>query len=107
VKILLDECLPVDFRLSFQNHDAHTVQWVGFKGKSNGELLRAAELAGYDVLLTVDHGIPYQQPSVSRKLSIIVIRSRSNQLEDLSPLVGAILLAVQNIRPGQTITIAG
>jgi len=74
---------------------------------TNGELLRSAELAGYDVLLTVDHGIPYQQSLLSRQLSIIVIRSRTNQLEDLSSLVGAILLAVENIRPGQTITIAG
>jgi hypothetical protein len=44
MKILLDECLPLD----------HTVQWAGFKGKQNGELLRAAEADGYDVLLTVD-----------------------------------------------------
>jgi hypothetical protein len=92
VKILLEECLPVDFRRSFENHDAHTVEWAGLKGKSNGELLRTAELAGYDVLLTVDYGIPHQQSLASRKLSIIVIRSR---------------LAVENIRPGQTITVAG
>jgi hypothetical protein len=57
VKILLDECSPLDFRHSFPNHDAHTVQWAGLKGKKNGELLRAAELAGYDVLLTVDQGL--------------------------------------------------
>ncbi len=43
MKILLDECLPVDFRHSFPTHDAHTAQWAGFKGKGNGELLRAAE----------------------------------------------------------------
>jgi hypothetical protein len=84
-----------------------SVQWAGLKGKSNGELLRTAELAGYDVLLTVDHGIPHQQSLAGSKLSIIVIHSRSNQLEDLLPLVGAILLGVENIRPGQTITIAG
>ncbi len=107
MKILLDECLPVDFRHSLPNHDAHTVQWAGLKGKNNGELLGAAELAGYDVLLTVDQGLPHQQPSAGRKLSIIVIDSRTNQIEDLLPLVGAILLAVENIRPGQTITIAG
>jgi len=42
VKILLDECLPVDFRHSFAKHDAHTVEWAGFKSKKNGELLLAA-----------------------------------------------------------------
>ena len=56
MKILLDECLPLDFRHSFPTHDAHTVQWAGLKGRKNGELLRAAEVAGYDVPLTVDQG---------------------------------------------------
>ena len=107
MKILLDECLPVDFRHSLPNHNAHTVQWADLKGKNNGELLRAAELAGYDVLLTVDQGMPHQQSTAGRRLSITLLRSRTSQLEDLLPLVGAILLAVENIRPGQTITIAG
>jgi hypothetical protein len=47
VKILLDECLPLDFRHSFPTHDAHTVLWAGLKGTKNGKLLRAAEIAGY------------------------------------------------------------
>lgn len=92
MKVLLDECLPLDFRHSFTGHDAHTVQWAGLKGKKNGELLRAAEAAGYEVLLTVDQGIPRQQLGRLQKLSIVVVRSRTNQLEDLTPLVSAILL---------------
>ncbi|MBZ5727891.1 MAG: hypothetical protein LAP87_23220 [Acidobacteriia bacterium] len=91
MKILLDECLPLDFRHSFPSHDAHTVQWAGFKGKKNGELLQAAQVANYDVLLTVDQGIPHQQRPASWKISIILIRSRTNQIEDLLPLVDAIL----------------
>lgn len=50
MKILLDECLPLDFRHSFSNHEAHSTEWVGFKGKKNGELLQAAEAAGYVAL---------------------------------------------------------
>jgi hypothetical protein len=50
MKVLLDECLPLDFRHELQGHDAHTVRWAGFKGMKNGELLQAAEGAGYDVL---------------------------------------------------------
>lgn len=61
MKVLLDEYLPVDFRLSLPNHEVHTVQWAGLKGKKNGELLQAADIAGYDVLLTVDQAIPHQQ----------------------------------------------
>ena len=104
MKILLDECLPLDFRHSFPSHDAHTAQWAGLKGKKNGELLRAAELAGYEVLLTVDQGIPRQKRPAGR-LSIILVRSLTNQIEDLLPLVGAILQALETIQPGQTVAI--
>jgi predicted nuclease of predicted toxin-antitoxin system len=105
MRILLDECLPLDFRHSFPSHDAHTVEWAGLKGKKNGELLQDAELAGYDVLLTVDQGIPHQRNLVGRKLSIIVIRSRTNQMEDLMPFVDAILNALETMTPGRTVPI--
>jgi predicted nuclease of predicted toxin-antitoxin system len=105
MKILLDECLPLDLRHSFPCHDAHTVQWAGFKGKQNGELLRAAEADGYDVLLTVYQGIPRQQSIAGRRLSIVVVRSLTNQIEDLLPLVDAIAEALDTIRPGQIVTV--
>lgn len=105
MKLLLDECLPHDFRHSFPGHDAHTVEWAGFKGTTNGELLRAAEANGYDAFLTVDQGLPYQQNRTGRKISLVLIRSRSNQLEDLLPLADAIMRALGTIRPGEMITI--
>lgn len=105
MKILLDECLPLDFRHSFPSHEAHTTQWAGLKGKDNGELLRAAESAGYHVLLTVDQGIPGQQHPSGRKLAVILIRSRTNQMEDLLPLVGAVEEALQSIKPGHVISV--
>jgi predicted nuclease of predicted toxin-antitoxin system len=105
MKILLDECLPVDFRHSLPLHEAHSVQWVGLKGKKNGELLDAAEVAGYQVLLTVDQGIPRQRHSPGGKLSIIVVRSLTNRMEDLLPLAPAILQALESIQVGQTIVV--
>lgn len=105
MKILLDECLPLDFRHSFPDHDAHSAEWAGLKGKKNGELLRDAELAGYEVILTVDQGIPHQQNLAGRRLSIVAIRSRTNQLEHLLPLVDAILTALEKIGPSQIVPI--
>src|SRR5664280_975698 len=105
MKILLDECLPLDFRHSFPGHDAHSAEWAGLKGKKNGERLRDAELAGYEVLLTVDQGILHQQNLAGRKLSIIPIRSRTNQMEDLLPFAEAILKALETITPGQIVPI--
>ncbi|MFN0169528.1 MAG: hypothetical protein ACKV22_24160 [Bryobacteraceae bacterium] len=106
MKILLDECLPVDFRHSLPAHETHAVQWAGLKGKKNGELLRAAVVAGYEVLLTVDQVIP-RQPSLGESmLSIILIRSRTNQMEDLVPLAPAILGVLDSIQPGQTVVVS-
>jgi predicted nuclease of predicted toxin-antitoxin system len=104
MKILLDECLPVEFRHSFPGHEAHTVQWAGLKGMKNGELLLAAEAAGYAVLLTVDQGIP-RQAREGRKLSIILIRSRTNQMEDLLPLAATITEALESIPSGQIVVV--
>jgi hypothetical protein len=97
--------LALDFRHSFPTRDAHTAQWAGLKGKQNSELLKAAEVAGYDVLLKSDQGIPHQESPVGRRLSIIVVRSQTNQLEDLLPLVSQILQALRTIQPGRTVAI--
>ena len=105
MKILLDECLPLDFRHSFPGHEAQTAQWAGFKSKKNGELLRGAEMAGYDVFLTVDQGNRHQLPAVGGKLSIVLVRSRTNQIEDLLPFVDAVLRALETVTPGQIVSI--
>ena len=105
MKVLLDECLPLDFRHSFHDYEAHTAEWAGFKGKKNGELLRDAELAGYDVLVTVDQGVVYQQNLVGRKLSIVLIKAKTNQLEDLLPLYDVVSKAIDAIRPGQVVSV--
>jgi predicted nuclease of predicted toxin-antitoxin system len=104
MKVLLDECLPLDFRHSFPDVQAHTVQWAGFKGKKNGELLDAAEAAGYDVLLTVDQGIPHQRRG-DRKLAVVVLHSPTNQLQDVLPLVDRIVQVLATIQPGQTVRV--
>ena len=69
MKVLLDECLPLGFRHHLKGHAVHTAQWAGFKGKKNGELLIVGEAAGYQVLLTVDQGIPHQTVLSGRAIS--------------------------------------
>lgn len=103
MKILLDECLPVDLRHSFTGHQAHTVEWAGFKGKKNGDLISAAESAGYSVLLTVDQGLPQQTNAPTRKIAIFLLVTPSNQMEDLLPLVPDVLAALESIQPGQVV----
>ena len=105
MKILLDECLPIDLRLSFSIHEAHTVQWAGLKGKKNGELLEAAELAGYDALLTIDQGFEHQQNLIGRRIAVMLLVAPSNQIEDLTPLVPAALVALATVKPGCTVLV--
>ena len=101
MKILLDECLPLDFRRYLPGHEVHTAEWAGLKGLKNGQLLRDVERAGYAVFLTTDQGVPYQQNLAGRKIAVLVIRSRTNQIEDLLLIVGAILVELEKIQPGQ------
>jgi hypothetical protein len=105
VKILLDECLPRDLRKHLAGHDCKTVPQAGLAGKSNGELLMLAEGAGWQVLLTVDRGISYQQNIAGRTISVAVIRAKSNRLPDLLPKVPAILDALSSIKPGEVVEI--
>ncbi len=100
MKVLLDECLPIDFRHYLPGHEVHTAEWAGFKGLKNGQLLDNAEQAGYRVLITVDHGVPRRQNLGQRRISILVIRSRTNQLEDILPLIERILPVLNEMQPG-------
>lgn len=94
MKVLLDECLPTDFRHALPRHETHTAQWAGLNGKKNGDLLRAVEVAGYDVLLTVDQGIHFQRQTTGRHLALVLLKAPTNELESLLPLVGPLEWAI-------------
>jgi aryl-alcohol dehydrogenase-like predicted oxidoreductase len=66
MRILIDECIDERFRNSLPEHDCQTARYAGLAGLKNGDLLTAAETAKFDVLLTMDQGIEYQQNSRQR-----------------------------------------
>lgn len=105
MNILLDECVPTDLRKSFPGHTCSTVPKAGLAGKRTGELLGLAEQGGFDVLLTVDQGLLYQQNSKDRKLSLLIVQARSNKLADLVIHVPACLQALRSIRAGEVVRI--
>jgi len=107
MRILIDECIDERFRGSLPGHDCQTARYAGLAGLKNGELLTAAETAGYDVFLTVDQGIEYQQNLTGRNIAIIIFRTKSNRLKDLLPHVSACLAHISSIRPGQIVRIEG
>jgi hypothetical protein len=79
---------------------------AGLAGKKNGELLSGAEQAGFEVFVTLDQGIRYQQNLSSRKLAIILIRARSSRLDDILPSASEIIAILSSIRPGN-VTVIG
>ncbi len=105
MKVLLDECLPQDLRKHLVGHECQTVPETGFSGKPNGKLLALAERSGWQVVLTIDQGMPYQQNLAGRTISLGIIRARSNRLPDLLPHVPEILSALRSIKPGQMVRI--
>ena len=66
----------------------------------NGQLLDAAEAAGFEVLITVDQGIVEQQNMVGRRISVLILCAPTNRLRDLEAIVPAALSALQAIQPG-------
>jgi predicted nuclease of predicted toxin-antitoxin system len=87
MKILLDECIPRKLRHTLPDHECHTVPEAGLAGKKNGCLLDLAEKAGFEIFVTMDRGLEYQQNLAGRSLAILILRSKSNRLCG-SPSIG-------------------
>lgn len=84
-RILLDECIPRPLAGHLPGHHVRTAPQMGWASIVNGALIKLAE-SEFDVFLTVDKGILYQQNLSSTALGFIVLRVKSNRLEDLLPL---------------------
>lgn len=105
MKVLLDENLPIDLRHFLPGHEVFTVDYMKWKGLANGELLRQAAEDGFNVLLSKDSGIAYQQNPKRLVISIVLIRAQTNALEDLIPLIPAVLNALSSIEPGVVVRV--
>ena len=105
MRILLDECVDESLRRYFTNYHCQTCRFAGFSGLANGKLLAAAENAGFDVLITVDQNLPQQQNIADRAMSIIVLKGRTTNIDDLIPLLPAVLVALETLMPGQIVRV--
>jgi predicted nuclease of predicted toxin-antitoxin system len=101
MRVLLDECIPRKFKNALVGHNCSTVPEVGLAGKKNGELLSLAEQNGFEVFLTLDKGLQYQQNLAHRDIAIIIIRAASNRINDLLPHAEACLAQIRSIRSGE------
>ncbi len=98
MRILFDQGTPVGIRNALPGHTIRTANEEGWSTLSNGELLQAAEVAGFEVLLTTDTGLPHQQNLEGRKLAVVIL-SR-NRWKLILPRMKEIAAAVNSVKPG-------
>lgn len=101
MKVLLDENLPHQLRHELPGHEVFTAAFMGWSGIQNGELLRLAAGAGFDVLVTNDRGLEYQQNLQSLPVGVLVMLSKANTIEAIRPHLPAVLAALATLGPRQ------
>ena len=99
MKVLLDEC--VDWRLGrdIVGHDIKTARQMGWAAIKNGELLALAEQQ-FDVFVTVDRNLSFQQNVATFSIAVVVLHAKTNRLADLRPLMPKVLAAIESALPG-------
>ncbi len=103
--VLLDEQLPRHLAREIGGHNVSTVQQRGWAGLKNGELLRVAADAGFEVLVTADRNLQFQQNLSLAQLGIVLFVAPSNALEDLRPLVPKLLATILKASPGRLLRV--
>lgn len=106
MRLLLDECVPKRLKRELLGHDVQTVQDMGWAGIENGALLKLAD-GQFDALLTVDQGIEYQQNLSGLRISVVVMLTASNDVDDLRPLLPGVEQALASLRTGETMRVGG
>ena len=105
MRVLLDEQLPRQLAWQLVGQDVRTVHEQQWAGITNTELLTRAEAAGFEALLTTDHNVGSHQSLSKTGLRIVLVHDLSNTLEDLLPLVPAVLAAIDTGKPGQVVRV--
>jgi len=105
VRVLLDEQLPRQLAWQLVGQDVCTVQQQNWAGLTNSELLARAEAAGIEAFLTADQSLQSRQNASESALRIVVVHDLSSALDDLLPLVPAMLAAIDAATPGQIVRV--
>jgi len=100
VKILLDECVDRRFAKELQGHFVKTVPQMGWATIKNGELLVLAEKE-FDVFITVDRNLSFQQNLPKFDIAVLVLQAHSNRLADLKPLAPKVISLLPSLTKGK------
>jgi len=100
MKLLLDECIDRRLAKELVGHEVNTAPQMGWAGIKNGELLTRASVE-FDVFITVDRNLQFQQNLSQLNMAIIVLKASTNRLVDLKPLAPKILSILDKVNRGQ------
>lgn len=102
MRVLLDECVDRRLAKDIIGHDVKTVAEMGWTSKRNGELLELAEQA-FEVFITVDRNLSFQQNLPGFGIAVIVLRAPSNRLADLRSLVPELIESLPQAKHGEVL----
>lgn len=104
MNLLLDECVTNYLKPDFVGHSVSTIDEAGFKGLKNGKLLAAASPM-FDVLVTVDQNLRFQQNIKNFDIAILVLRAVRSTYLMLKPLALQALVELESISPGEIVIV--
>lgn len=99
MKVFIDECIDWRLARSIADHETRTARQMGWSTIKNGELLALAAKE-FDVFVTVDRNLSFQQNLPAFAIAVIVLRVPSNRLADLQSLVPQLLAKIPTAKPG-------
>ena len=104
MRIIFDQATPLPIRPHLERHTVRTAAQQGWDKFTNGELLNAAEQAGFDLLLTTDKNLRYQQNLQGRKIAVVVLGQQQWPL--LRPHIQLVVEAINAATPGSYIEVS-
>jgi hypothetical protein len=104
MRIIFDQATPLPIRPHLDRHTVRTAAQQGWDKFKNGELLTAAEEAGFDLLLTTDKNMRYQQNLQSRKIAVVVLGQQ--QWPPLRPHIQLVVDAINAATPGSYVALS-
>ena len=105
MRLILDECIDRRLAKEFVGYEVKTVPQMGWAGIKNGQLLALVE-AEFDVFITVDRNLSFQQNLPKFNIAVVVLQASSNRLADLKPVVPNILAILTKVVKGQATVVS-
>lgn len=106
MRLLLDESVPAKLKRYLPDHEVRTAVEMGWSGVKNGKILALASVS-FDVFVTVDKNMPYQQNLSTLPVALVVLDALSNELDHLVPLLPALERELAVLKPKSWVLVRG